>query len=160
MTGSHTEGVEAPNHAEDAELATFVHRWAAAIAANDVERMTPFVTDDWVLIDVGGQVSAEAFHGAVGNGLLRHDTMVHEITGIRRLGHDVAIITTHCTNTGSFQGQSISADEWTTDIVVRSSHGWRCVHTQLTPRRHTTASRSRRLPRSLRRRRATFHLSP
>jgi uncharacterized protein (TIGR02246 family) len=147
MTGSPAEDLEPPDHAdvaedaedaEDAEVATFVHRWAAAIAANDVERMRPFVTDDWVLIDVGGQITADAFHRAVSTGVLRHDTMVHEITAIRRLGHDVAIITTHCTNTGSFQGQPISADEWTTDILVRTSHGWRCVLTQLTPRRQVS----------------------
>ena len=135
MTGPHAEEVEAP---ENAELASFVHRWADAIVANDVERMSRFVTNDWVLIDVGGQVTAEAFHRVVSDGVLRHDTMAHEITGIRRLGADVAIITTHCTNTGSFHGRPISADEWTTDIVVRTSHGWSCVLTQLTPRRETS----------------------
>jgi ketosteroid isomerase-like protein len=119
----------------DDELTTFVHRWAEAIAANDVDRMERFVTDDWVLVDVGGQVTADTFHSLVRGGELSHDSMVHEITSLRLLGDEVAIITTHCSNTGSFQGSPITADEWTTDVVVRGQDGWRCVLTQLTPRR-------------------------
>jgi uncharacterized protein (TIGR02246 family) len=120
---------------DDADLEDFVHRWADAIAANDVERMASFVTDDWVLIDVGGLVSADAFHDVVRTGVLRHDTMTHEVLGTRWLTDDAAVITTHCTNSGTFRGEPISADEWTTDIVVRTADGWRCVLTQLTPRR-------------------------
>jgi uncharacterized protein (TIGR02246 family) len=115
-------------------LRGFLYDWADAIAANDVERMATFVTDDWVLVDVGGQVTAGAFHEVVRNGTLRHDTMVHDITGIRHLSDDIAVIMTHCQNTGVYQGEPISADEWTTDIVIRTNDGWRCVLTQLTPR--------------------------
>ncbi|MCX6522381.1 MAG: nuclear transport factor 2 family protein [Actinobacteria bacterium] len=119
----------------DPALDTFVHRWAEAIAENDVERMERFVTDDWMLVDVGGQVDAVTFHRLVREGTLRHDSMTHEVVSLRRLSPDVAIITTHCTNTGAFQEHPLAADEWTTDVVVRSADGWRCVLTQLTPRR-------------------------
>jgi uncharacterized protein (TIGR02246 family) len=124
---------------DDTELTSFVHRWADAIATNDVELIAPFVTDDWVLVDVGGHVTAEAFHDVVASGELHHDTMAHEVISIRRLGNDVAVITTHCTNTGRFRGAPITADEWTTAVVVRTDDGWRCVLTQLTPRRSTAA---------------------
>jgi ketosteroid isomerase-like protein len=116
-------------------LEDFVHRWSEEIVANDVERMARFVTHDWVLIDVGGQISADAFHDAVHADTLRHHTMTHEILAIRRVADNVAVIATHGTNTATFRGEPISADEWTTNIVVRTAENWRCVLTQLTPRR-------------------------
>lgn len=64
-----------PNHVEDEEIADFVHRWAEAIASNDVEQMSPFTTDDWILIDKPGVTTREAFHGVVASGMLRHDSM-------------------------------------------------------------------------------------
>lgn len=118
----------------DDDLATFVHRWAEAIAANDVERMATFVTPDWTLVDRPGIVGAEGFHTAVATGLLQHHEMTHEIVEIRRLGADIALIVTHGRSTGTFRGQPIAADEWTSDVVVRHADGWRCVFTQLTPR--------------------------
>ncbi len=119
---------------DDEEIASFVHRWADAIVANDVQRLARFTTDDWVLIDKPGRITRDMFHGVVAGGILRHDTMTHHVVEIRRLGPDVAVVTTHCQNTGSFQGQPIEADEWTTDILIRSDDGWRCAFTQLTPR--------------------------
>ena len=121
-----------PHDADD--LATFVHRWADAIAANDVERMATFVTSDWVLIDRPGMVGADDFHAAVASGVLQHHEMTHDVVLIRRIGSDAAVVVTHSRSSGSFQGKPISADEWTSDVLVRQPDGWRCVLTQLTPR--------------------------
>lgn len=120
--------------AEDGVLESFVHRWASAIVANDVEQMERFVTDDWVLIEKPGVISRDTFHGLVADGVLRHTTMSHDILDIRHLGPGVAVVRTHGRNAGSFQGDLIEADEWTTNILVRSPEGWRCALTQLTPR--------------------------
>lgn len=125
---------------DDEEIATFVHRWAAAIVANNVEQIARFTTDDWVLIDKPGPIPRDAFHTFVANGWLRHDTMTHDVLSVRRFGRDVAVITTHGRNTGSFQGQPIEADEWTTDVLVRTVDGWRCALTQLTPRQPNPAT--------------------
>jgi hypothetical protein len=70
------------------EIATFVHRWAEAIVANDVEQIARFTTDDWVLLDKPGPIPRDAFHAVVAIGMLRHDTMTHEVLGVRRLGPD------------------------------------------------------------------------
>lgn len=124
-----------PNQtADDEVLESFVHRWANAIVANDVEQMARFVTDDWVLIDKPGVITRDTFHGVVAIGALRHTTMTHDVLDIRHLGPDVAVIRTHARNTAIFQGDQIEADEWTTEILVRSPDGWRCTLTQLTPR--------------------------
>lgn len=122
-----------PNHVEDEEIADFVHRWAEAIASNDVEQMSPFTTDDWILIDRPGVTTREAFHGVVASGMLRHDSMTHDVLEIRRIG-TVAVVRTHALTTGAYDGSSLTLDEWTTDILVHTDNGWRCMLTQLTPR--------------------------
>lgn len=118
---------------DEENLADFVHHWAQAIVSNDVAQMAPFTTDDWILIDKPGVVTRDAFHDVVASGLLRHDTMTHDVLGIQRLG-PVAIVRTHGRNTGVFDGSAIEADEWTTNILVRTDSGWQCMLTQLTPR--------------------------
>ncbi len=142
MTSTHINTKVSVGHqtGDEEEIATFVHRWADAIAANDVEQIARFTTEDWVLIDKPGPITRDTFHAAVANGMLRHNTMTHDVLEIRRFGADVAVITTHGRNSGSFQGQPISADEWTTDILVRTDDGWRCALTQLTPRQPTQAT--------------------
>ena len=69
--------------------------------------MEQFVTDDWMLVDRPGIIPKDAFHGVVASGDL---------------------------DSGSFQGEPMSADEWTSDVLVRTADGWKCVLTQLTPR--------------------------
>lgn len=118
----------------DGVLREFVHQWAAAIVTNDVARLERFVTDDWLIIDQPGVGTRDQFYAVVASGDLVHHTMNHEVLELRRLSADVALVVTHGRNTGSFRGQPISADEWTTDVLVRTADGWRCVLTQLTPR--------------------------
>jgi ketosteroid isomerase-like protein len=117
----------------EAELASFMHRWADAIVTNDVDQIAAFTTDNWVLIDRPGAITRQAFHDVVATGQLRHDHMTHEVLGIDRYG-PVAVVRTHGRNRGSFQGQPIEADEWTTNLLIEGPDGWRCVLTQLTPR--------------------------
>jgi ketosteroid isomerase-like protein len=117
----------------DDRLEDFVHRWAEAIVSNDVTRMERFVTDDWVIIDQPGVGTRDQFHAVVASGELRHDTMTHEVIEARRLSPDVALLVTRGRNTGSYRGRPISAEEWTTDVLVRTPDGWRCTLTQLTP---------------------------
>jgi uncharacterized protein (TIGR02246 family) len=139
-TPTNTTGNTGAHPGDDEEIATFVHRWAEAIVANDVEQIARFTTDDWVLVDKPGPITRDTFHAVVASGMLRHDTMTHDVLDIRRLAPDVAVVRTHGRNTGSFQGQPIEADEWTTDILVRSGDGWRCMLTQLTPRQPTPST--------------------
>lgn len=121
-----------PTAEADAGLASFVHRWADAIVTNDVEQIAAFTTDDWLLIDRPGALSRQAFHDVVASGQLRHEHMTHEVLGIDRYG-SLAVVRTHGRNKGSFQGRSIEADEWTTNLLIEGPGGWRCVLTQLTP---------------------------
>lgn len=114
------------------ELASFVHRWADGIVSNDVDRMASFTTKDWVLIDRPGAITRESFHEVVRSGRLQHHQMTHEVLDVSRHG-EVAIVRTRGRNTGTFDGEHIEADEWTTNVLVRQDDGWRCVLTQFTP---------------------------
>lgn len=46
---------------------------------------------------------------------------------------DIDVVTARGRNTGSFNGQRISADEWVTDVYRRIDGRWMCVLTHLTP---------------------------
>jgi hypothetical protein len=126
--------------ADDPELASFLHRWARAIVTNDVEQMAPFTTTDWVLIDKPGVITRDAFHAVVANGVLRHTSMVHDVLSISRF-ESVAVVRTRGRTTGVFQGTTIEADEWTTNILVGGRDGWRCSLTQLTARAKVNSAR-------------------
>jgi ketosteroid isomerase-like protein len=117
---------------DDDAVSTFVHRWAEAIASNDVDAIEPFTTEDWVLIDGPGAIPRAKFHQVVADGTLRHDRMTHDVLDITPHG-DVVVVRTRGRTSGSFQGAPIDADEWTTNVLVKESDGWRCALTQLTP---------------------------
>ncbi|MCY1383698.1 hypothetical protein D9M69_718500 [compost metagenome] len=69
---------------------------------------------------------------AIRQGRLSHDTMTKSLARVAVYG-DMAIVTGRGRNTGQFQGQAISADEWITDVYKRFDSGWKCVLTHLTP---------------------------
>ena len=119
------------DNGRDEALSSFVRRWSDAIVSNDVDMMEQFTTEDWVLVDKPGVIPRARFHQVVADGTLRHDRMTHDVLAIKRYG-DVAVVLTRGRNSGTFQGEPISADEWTTNLVVKESGEWRCALTQLT----------------------------
>lgn len=104
-----------------------------AMVSNDVDQIAQCITEDWVLVTPEvGPVSREAMLDAIRQGRLSHDTMTKSLARVAVYG-DMAIVTGRGRNTGQFQGQAISADEWITDVYKRSDSGWKCVLTHLTP---------------------------
>lgn len=104
-----------------------------AMVSNDVDQIAQCITEDWVLITPEvGPVSREAMLDAIRQGRLSHDTMTKSLARVAVYG-DMAIVTGRGRNTGQFQGQAISADEWITDVYKRFDSGWKCVLTHLTP---------------------------
>ncbi|MEZ5079365.1 MAG: nuclear transport factor 2 family protein [Thermoleophilia bacterium] len=116
----------------------FIAQWGEAIVANDVPRMESFVVPEWVVVDRPGIITREAFHAAVDSGRLRHDAMRHEVIEVRELNADVVVLITRCRSRAVFQNDVLDADEWTTDVLLRTGGRWRCVTTQLTPRERGT----------------------
>lgn len=108
-------------------------RFNRAMVSNDVDQIAQCIAEDWVLVTPEiGPVSREAILGAIATGRLSHDTMSKSLARVAVYG-DVAIVTGRGRNTGRFQGQAISADEWITDVYRQTESGWKCVLTHLTP---------------------------
>lgn len=115
------------------ELEAVEEAFNRAIVSNDVAKISACISEDWVLVTPEtGPVPRERFLHAVAQGVLSHDSMTKDIGRIRVYG-DVAVVTGRGRNTGMFKGKPISADEWVTDIYVRSGDRWICVLTHLTP---------------------------
>ena len=118
--------------AEEQSLLAAALEGVAAIAANDVPRMDAYLAEDWVIVSDSGISARDPFLALVESGELSHSAM--DVVGeprVRIFG-DVGIVTGRVTNTAHYGGQRFDADEWTTDVFVRQSGRWRCVHSHIT----------------------------
>lgn len=117
----------------DAHLVAILDDWQAAIVANDADRIGAFMTPDWIMVSENGIATAERFLGFVRSGALTHSAMRR--VGEARISYhgEVALLSTRITNTAHYQGVRFDADEWTSDVFVRSGDGrWLCALTQIT----------------------------
>lgn len=115
------------------ELALLLEEWAAAIVANDPERIARFAEPDWVIVGPeGGPCGLDRFLAVVASGELTHSEMSFEVLEVRQFG-DVAVVLAHGTNRGAFRDEPFAADEWVTEVFVRREGNWRCSMTALTP---------------------------
>ncbi|MGI9327319.1 MAG: nuclear transport factor 2 family protein [Pseudomonadales bacterium] len=105
----------------------------AAMVSNDVDQIAQCITDDWALVNPeSGPLDREVILNIIDNGMLSHSTMTKKVHRVKSYG-DVTVVTGRGQNTGTFQGKQIRADEWITDVYVRTDAGWRCAITHLTP---------------------------
>lgn len=115
------------------ELEAVEEAFNRAVISNDIAEISACISDDWVLVTPeAGPVSRERFLQVVKQGILSHDSMSKHIDRVRVYG-DVAVVIGRGRNTGMFKGASISADEWVTDVYVKTGDRWICVLTHLTP---------------------------
>lgn len=104
-----------------------------AVLSNNVDEIKKCITSDWVLVDSqGGIIPQEGFFSVLQQGQLSHSTMTKEVLRVKVYG-DIALITGRGQNTGIWQGQSLEADEWITDVYKKENDQWLCVLTHLTP---------------------------
>jgi ketosteroid isomerase-like protein len=108
-------------------------RFNAAMVSNDVQRIAQCISNDWTLVTPEkGPIGREAILQAIASGVLAHDSMTKQVMRAQVYG-DMAVVTGRGSNTGSFRGAPISADEWITDVYRLAQGQWRCVLTHLTP---------------------------
>ncbi|MDJ1640553.1 nuclear transport factor 2 family protein [Streptomyces pakalii] len=118
---------------DHARLTAIVDDWAAAIVANDADRIGSFMADEWVMVSESGIADREEFLGYVRSGDLTHSAMEAVAPPRVRVYGDTATVTARITNTAHYGGQRFDADEWTTDVFVRREGHWRCVLSHITP---------------------------
>jgi len=119
-------------NAEEQNLLETGSRWAEAMVANDADQIGSFMADDWVIVSERGISDKESFLAFVRSGRLTHSKfeMVSE-PRIRFYG-DTGVLTCRVVNTAHFEGQRFDADEWTTDVFVKSGDKWLCVLSHIT----------------------------
>lgn len=115
-----------------ARLVAFVDDWAAAIVSNDAERIGRFMSEDWVIVSESGVTSRATFLALVDSGALTHSAMRRDGEARVATHGDAAVVTARVTNTAHYQGATVEADEWTTDVLVRRDGRWECVLSQIT----------------------------
>lgn len=117
-----------------AQMQSVLDAWAAAIVANDPERIASFAEPEWVLVTPeAGAVSLAAFCEAVASGDLSHDAMEFTLLDAQQHG-DVVVVRAHGTNSGTFRGAPFHANDWVTEVFIRANEIWRCAASALTPR--------------------------
>lgn len=114
-----------------AELMQFGRDWDKAIASNDVEGMSSYMDDSWVIVGSGGITSKENFLASVRSGDLQHTKMDFEDIRVEIYG-DTGIVTGKGTSAGNYKGNAFSSYEWTTSVYIRRNDKWACVLTMLT----------------------------
>ena len=118
---------------DKSEIIEFALAWMAAIVSNDAAAIGNYMADEWIIIGSDGATTKADFLALVASGDLTHD-MMRTVGEIRVQFHDAtAVYTARVINSGHFRGQSFSADEWVSDVIVRSDAGWKCVLSHVTP---------------------------
>jgi ketosteroid isomerase-like protein len=119
------------------EFQALLEDWAAAIVANDAERIAAFAEPDWELVTPeSGPVPLDRFLAVVRDGSLTHSEMTFDVLSVRRYG-DTAVVVARGTNRGEWNSEPFSADEWVSEFFVRRDDHWRCVLSALTPNQAT-----------------------
>lgn len=118
---------------EQREIIDLSAAWSRAIVANDADAIGEFMADDWIMVSERGINTKEHFLSFVRSGQLTHDSMDMAEFGQIKFNGDTAILAARVTNTAHFGGQTFEANEWTSDVFVRTEAGWKCVMTHITP---------------------------
>jgi ketosteroid isomerase-like protein len=115
------------------EILEISEAWSQAIVSNDADRIGKYMADNWIMVSEHGVSTREHFLGLVGSGQLTHSSMdLAELSRVTVYG-DMAVFVGRVTNTAHFGGETFDADEWTSDIFRKTSNGWKCVMSHITP---------------------------
>jgi ketosteroid isomerase-like protein len=115
-----------------AQLIAIEEDWAKAIVSNNVDEISRFMDDQWVIVSSSGISTKADFLAVVRSGALTHSAMDRVGDARVRVHGETAVVTARITNVAHFHGQRFEADEWTTDVFVRQAGDWRCVISQIT----------------------------
>ncbi|GAA2136181.1 nuclear transport factor 2 family protein [Glycomyces algeriensis] len=115
------------------EVQAVAEVFTRALLANDAARIAEHFTDDWVYVGPDGMVAKADLIEWIATGRLAHHAMEapgpeHTVTT-----RDALLVTCRRTSTGAWEGDPYTADEWITDLWIRSGDTWKCAFSQKTP---------------------------
>ncbi|WP_158293945.1 nuclear transport factor 2 family protein [Kribbella sp. VKM Ac-2568] len=101
--------------------------WDAALVRNDAEAVGAVMDDGWVYVGSTGATPKADIVGWIASGQLAHHTM--ETVGDARVVSygDSVIVTARKQSSGTWDGVAYTADEWISEVYVRSDGRWLCV---------------------------------
>jgi uncharacterized protein (TIGR02246 family) len=106
--------------------------WDEALIGNDATRVASFMTDDWVYVGPNGATPKADIIGWIASGRLTHHSMA--VVGTDRVvrAGDAVLITARKASSGAWDGVLYTADEWISEVYVRTDGRWRCALSQKT----------------------------
>ena len=111
----------------ESEVLAISAAWDAALVRNDAEAVAAYMIDDWAYIGPAGATPKADIIGWIASGQLAHHTM-ETIGAARVAAHgDSVIVTARKQSSGSWAGASYTADEWISEVFVRTDSGWLCI---------------------------------
>lgn len=120
-----------PPPADRATFTALLADWNKAIVANDAEAIAAYADPDWVFVGENGTFTGAQFLDSVAAGRVTHDSMTSEVQDVRAYG-DVVLVIARVRNSGAFNGEPFTLDEWTSDVFIARDGAWRCLLTHLT----------------------------
>ena len=111
----------------EAELLAVSAAWDAALVDNDAGAVASFMADEWVFVSPSGITPKAELIEWIAMGRLAHHAM--EPIGPQRVAihGDMAILTARKASSGTWDGASYTADEWTSEVFLRRDGRWTCV---------------------------------
>jgi hypothetical protein len=121
-----------PNPTETDQVLRVAAEWDRELISNDPARLERYMTPAWVYLGPTGPVTRSEILGWIADGRLAHHSM-KAISDIEtRAVGDAIVVTARKQSTGAWHGTPYQADEWITQLYVRTSTGWSCAFSQKT----------------------------
>jgi len=117
---------------DEEQLQEFASKWDAAMIRNDVEEISQFMADDWVIVGTEGGITTKSeFLETIASGDLTHDRMDSDemrVTVYEKSG----LVISRGTSAGHYKGQRFILYEWSMNMIILKGSRWQCVSTMLT----------------------------
>lgn len=117
---------------EEQDLINFATLWDEAIVSNDTDKISGFMSDDWVIVGSDGLKTKSTFLNLITLGTVTHNRMDSDELNIKIYGN-TGIIVSRGTSAGTYNGHTFSLYEWSTSIFLKNEGQWLCILTMLTP---------------------------
>ena len=114
------------------ELLFFANEWDQVITRNDVEEISGFMSDDWVIVGSDGITTKATFLASIASGDLTHSQMDSDKAHVKMHG-DTGLVVSRGNSIGTYKGNAFAFYEWSTSVYKRKDDSWICVLTMLTP---------------------------
>ena len=114
------------------DLLDFSKRWDKSMVSNNVNEISKFMAENWIIIGSNGITTKSSFLQMISSGILTHNRMDSDEDSIIIYG-STGILVSRGTSAGKFNGVDFSLYEWATSVFIKTSGKWQCVLTMLTP---------------------------